>query len=77
MGTESASLKAAITKNIEQALDEKNLTRNALADKAGIPKSTLYRNLDRGPEQFKLIELGQIAEALGMPIVELIKDEAA
>jgi predicted transcriptional regulator len=75
MGTESASLRAAITKNIDQSLTEQKLTRNALSDKAGIPKSTLYRNLDR-PERFKVFELGQIAEALGMPLTELIKDAA-
>jgi predicted transcriptional regulator len=75
MGTERASLRAAITKNIDQSLTEQKLTRNALSDKAGIPKSTLYRNLDR-PERFKVFELGQIAEALGMPLTELIKDAA-
>ena len=75
MGTESASHKAAITKNIDQALDKQNLTRYALVEKTGIPKSTLYRNLAK-PEQFKFVELGQIAEALGMPITELIKDAA-
>lgn len=75
MGTESASLRAAITKNIDQALATQKLTRNALSDKAGIPKSTLYRNLDR-PEQFKFAELGQIAEALGIPLTELLKDAA-
>lgn len=75
MGTESASLSSAITKNIDQALANQKLTRNVLSDKAGIPKSTLYRNLDR-PEQFKFAELGQIAEALGVPLAELIKDAA-
>lgn len=76
MGTESARLAAAITKNIEQALKDQDLTRNALSDKARIPKSTLYRNIER-PEQFKFAELGQIAEALGIPLEEIIKDAAA
>jgi predicted transcriptional regulator len=76
MGIESSGLRAAITKNIDQSLTEQNLTRNALSDKAGIPKSTLYRNLDR-PERFKVFELGQIAAALGMPLIELITDDAA
>jgi len=75
MGTESASLRAAITRNIDQALAKQEITRNALSYKAGIPKSTLYRNLDR-PEQFKFAELGQIAEALGIPLTELLKDAA-
>lgn len=75
MGIEQASHSAAITKNINQALTDKNLTRNGLSDKAGIPKSTLYRNLDR-PEQFKFSELGQIADALDIPLTELLKDAA-
>lgn len=75
MGTENARPKAAITRNIEQALDRQGLTRNALSDKADIPKSTLYRNLSR-PDQFKFAELGQIAEALGIPLTELLKDAA-
>lgn len=75
MGIETPRLSSAITKNIDQALANQKLTRNALSDKAGIPKSTLYRNLDR-PEQFKFAELGQIAEALGVPLTELIKDAA-
>ena len=76
MGTEAASLKAALTKNIDQAIATQGLTRNALADKAGIPKSTLYRNIER-PEKFNFAELGQIAEALEIPLTELIKDTAA
>ncbi len=76
MGIEQARLSAAITKNIDQALADKDLSRNALSDKSGIPKSTLYRNMDR-PAQFKFSELGRIAEALEVPLAELIKDAAA
>lgn len=75
MGNGRASLSAATTRNIEQALADKNLTRNTLATKSGIPKSTLYRNLNH-PEQFTLRELGQIAEALEVPFVDLVKDAA-
>jgi len=75
MGTEQATLNEATSKNIEQALADKNITRNALATKSGIPKSTLYRNLDH-PDKFTLRELGQIAEALEIPFVELVKDAA-
>ena len=75
MGTEQASFNAATTKNIEQALTEKKITRNALATKAGIPKSTLYRNLNH-PDQFSLRELGQIAEALEVPFTDLFTEAA-
>lgn len=75
MGTEEASLSAALTKNIEQALENKNLTRNELATKAGIPKSTFYRNMRR-PESFTFCEAGRIAQALELGIIDLIQDSA-
>lgn len=75
MGNGQASLSAATTRNIEQALATKDITRNALAIKSGIPKSTLYRNLDH-PDKFTLRELGQIAQALEIPFAELVKDAA-
>ena len=76
MGTENDRIWPVITKNIEQALKNQGLNRNALASKSRIAKSTLYRNIDQ-PEKFTGRELGQIAEALGLPLEELIKDVAA
>lgn len=73
MGIEEASLSAAITKNIETALENKNLTRNELATRAGIPKSTFYRNMQR-PEAFTFCEAGRIAQALELGIIDLIKE---
>lgn len=75
MGTKEAALSAVTTKNIQQALDNKKLTRSALALASGIASSTLYRNLSR-PEKFTLREIGQIAEALDVDIADLIKDAA-
>lgn len=72
MGIEEASLSAAITKNIKQALEDKKLTKNELATRAGIAKSTLYRNLNR-PENFTIRETGQIAEALDVGLIDILK----
>ncbi|UYM26593.1 helix-turn-helix DNA binding domain protein [Arthrobacter phage Bauer] len=71
MGTENDRIWPVITQNIEQALKNQGLNRNALADKSRIPKSTLYRNIEQ-PEKFTGRELGQIAEALGLPLEALI-----
>ncbi|UDL14880.1 helix-turn-helix DNA binding domain protein [Arthrobacter phage Sarge] len=75
MGTENDRLWPVITKKIEQELKSQGLNRNALVNMTRIPKSTLYRNIEQ-PEQFKCSELGQIAEALGLTLEELIKDAA-
>lgn len=75
MGIEEASLSAAITKNIEQALEDKNLTRNELAARACIAKSTLYRNMNR-PENFTIREAGQIAEALDVGLIDILRETA-
>lgn len=71
MGTEQAAITAATTANIQQALRDKNLTRNELASRAGIAKSTFYRNMQR-PEKFTVCEIGQIAEALDLGLIQLL-----
>lgn len=75
MGIKQANQSAATTKNIEHALGEKNLTKSALAAKAGIAQSTFYRNLGH-PEKFTLREIGLIADALDLPLTDLLKDAA-
>lgn len=75
MGIEEVGLSAAITKNIEQALEDKNLTKNELATRAGIAKSTLYRNLNR-PENFTIRETGQIADALEVGLIDILRESA-
>ena len=74
MGIEEASLSAAIIKNIETALKASDLTsKEELAVRAGIAKSTFYRNFKR-PEKFTLCEAGQIAQALQLGLVDLLKE---
>lgn len=75
MGIEEASLSAAITKNIEQALDDKNITKNELVARTTIAKSTFYRNMKR-PDSFTCREVGEIAKALNMGIIDLVRDVA-
>ncbi|HEX9137312.1 MAG TPA: helix-turn-helix domain-containing protein [Nitrospirota bacterium] len=75
MGIEEARRSAAITKNIEQALENKNLTRNELATRASIAKSTLYRNMNR-PENFTIREAGEIAKALDLGLIDILKETA-
>lgn len=74
MGTEPARLSAAITKNIEQALEDKCLTRHELSELAGIAKSTFYRNM-KHPEKFTIRETGQIAEALDVGLIDILRVE--
>lgn len=76
MGTPQAAITAATTKNIEQALEDKNLTKNELASRAGIAKSTFYRNMQR-PEKFTVCEIGQIAEALGTDLLGILTPKDA
>ena len=75
MGTEPARLNAAITKNIDQALEDQNITRHELSEMAGISKSTFYRNMKYPAEKFTIRETGQIAEALGVGLLDILKDE--
>ncbi|AYR00923.1 hypothetical protein PP636_gp50 [Arthrobacter phage Hestia] len=73
MGIDQTARSAAITKNIEQALEDKNLTRNELATRAGIAKSTFYRNMTC-PEKFTIRETGQIADALEVGLIDILKE---
>lgn len=71
MGTETTGLSAAITRNIEQALNEKGLKKSDLVTRTSIPASTLYRNL-KAPESFKVCDVGQIAAALDLELADII-----
>lgn len=74
MGTTPAGL-TALSKNIEQLLEDKNLSKGDLCERAAIAPSTLYRNL-KAPEAFSFKQIGNIAAALEVPIIELVKDAA-
>jgi DNA-binding Xre family transcriptional regulator len=74
MGTEPARLSAAITKNIDRLCDAKDISKHELSERASIAKSTFYRNM-KDPEKFTLRETGQIAEALNVGLIDILKDE--
>ena len=74
MGIEEASPSAALTKNIERALEGRDdLNKEELAARAGISKSTFYRNMNR-PENFTFREAGQVAQVLELGLLDLLKD---
>lgn len=69
------SIGAVAARNIKLELVDRNISKNALATKAGIPATTFTRNLDR-PENFTLKHLADIATALGVKFTDLLKDAA-
>jgi predicted transcriptional regulator len=75
MGTEEAALSAVITRNIDQARKDQDISKNELALRANIPKSTFYRNMQQ-PEDFTFKEIGKIAKALDRGVLDLLKDTA-
>ena len=75
MEIDEAAVAAATSRNIKLGLLDKNLSRNALAIRAGIPSTTFTRKLNC-PADFTLRELGQVAQALELKLLDLIKDPA-
>ena len=75
METNGGAIHAAARK-IKWELVDRNITRNALAIEAGIPSTSFTRKLDKHPEQFTLKDLGSIAQALDIELLELFKDAA-
>jgi predicted transcriptional regulator len=75
METNKPAIGAVVARNIKLGLVDQNLTKNTVATRACIPSTTFYRNLET-PEKFTLKDLGAIAEVLGVPLVDLLKDAA-
>lgn len=75
MEINEAAVSAATSRNIKLGLLDNNLSRNALAIRAGIPSSTFTRKLNC-PADFTLRELGQVASVLNLKIADLIKERA-
>ena len=73
MGTQPPPINEAITKNIEQALQDKNISKHELSDLAGIAKSTFYRNM-KHPEKFTIRETAQIADALDVGLIDILRE---
>ncbi|MBT8161048.1 MULTISPECIES: helix-turn-helix domain-containing protein [Arthrobacter] len=71
MGTNIAEIVSATNRNIALGIVEKNTNRNVLAKASGIPRTTFDRKLD-GHADFTLKELGQIAQALGLHLGQIL-----
>lgn len=65
-----------VAQRVRDAMEQKSLTEKGLADVTGIPRTTLRRRLT-GNSSFTLNELDAIARYLGLPLVDLLADEAA
>jgi uncharacterized protein YfkK (UPF0435 family) len=73
METNKPGIGAVVARNIKIKIVDQNLKKNAVATKARIASTTFYRNLEAA-EKFSVEDLGAIAGALGVPIVDLFKD---
>lgn len=72
MGTNNTAVVTAATNhNILLGIVKQGTTKNALASKAGIPKTTFNRKID-GKSDFTIAELGAVAEALGLELIDIL-----
>lgn len=71
METTTTRVTAVTNHNIHLAIVKQNTTKNAVARKAGIPATTFNRKVD-GKADFTLRELGAVAEALGLELIDIL-----
>jgi hypothetical protein len=62
-------------RNIKLAIANGQITRHALAVRAGLSPNTFTRRLER-PEKFEVEELGEVAAALGITFLDLFEEAA-
>lgn len=67
---------ALVIRRVEAAMKAAGESRLGLAEKTGIARPTLNRSLD-GHRAFNTDELGRIARALDVDIVQLVHPKAA
>lgn len=70
MGTYGNDIQAAMTVQIKAEMAARDWKQADLANASGIPTSTLHRYLS-GARDIPLLAAGNIADALGMSIMEL------
>lgn len=70
------SFSARVRRQVVTAMKESGVSRNALADKTGIPRPTLNRSLD-GHRPLNTDEIDAIARALGVSLGDLVGPVAA
>lgn len=74
MGNNSADISAAANRNILIGIADRRTNRNAIANKAGIPRTTFDRKVD-GHGDFTIRELGAIADALERGLGDIVPKE--
>lgn len=74
MATNYSAVTTATNRNILLGILTKGTSKNATATKAGIPISTFNRKINNTGD-FTLRELGQIAEALGLELADILPTE--
>lgn len=70
------SFSVRVRRQVVAAMKESRTSRSALAEKTGIPRTTLNRCLD-GHRAFNTDELGAIAKALEVPLEAIVQETAA
>lgn len=61
----------AVAGRITEAMELAGIKRQQLAARAGIPRETLARKLERAPQTFTLSEVARLADALEVTFEEL------
>lgn len=72
MGHTHSGWAEKVAHNIGSLIEAAGTTRNEVAQASGIARQTFYRKLGTSPEAFNLRELDNIAEALGVTVIDLI-----
>lgn len=71
MDTTTTHVTALTNHNILLGIVKQGTTKNAVARAAGIPATTFDRKVN-GKSDFTLRELGQVAEALGLTLADIL-----
>lgn len=71
METSATQVTVVTNQNILQEIKRRGTTKNAVARKAGIPATTFDRKIN-GVNDFTLPELGAVAEALGLELIDIL-----
>ena len=75
MERNNTAVVTATNRNILLEILTRGTSKNAIATKAGISTSSFHRKVT-GQTDFTLRELGQVADALEVPLTHIIKDAA-
>ncbi|MBE5919706.1 MAG: helix-turn-helix transcriptional regulator [Pseudobutyrivibrio ruminis] len=69
------NIKEICKKRVEGLLEEKNMTINALAERAGVRPSTIYSFMDEKRKEVKLDTIESICRGLDISISEFFDND--